>query len=926
MIDKLAQRLDRHTSMAVAAIGLVTALLVVPFLTMAPTQSASTEPGGDIFTARDLVDESFASSIRDGFFIVEAVDGDMLTADNIRALAAASEQLRNDPDIGPALLSFFESETATEVRGPLSLADFVVKELDTAGVALADADDAAVKEAGAAIIERYGEANQLLGLSTQSSIDGNGTWTVPAVTMLVFSDNNVLGLDSQAVNLGGGTEGEEYDRSIQTVLRSAPGLQVHGVAIDVNLTSQEQGAVAGPFIGFTILAVLLIVGLTFRSYWVLSVVSVALITLIVWLKGISNLLGLEDDLVLSLIVPIAMISFGVDFAIHSIGRYREERSLGLEARAAYRTSTSAITGALLLALASGVAAFLSNVVSGIESIIQFGVGAAIALTAAYLLLGVIAPLVIARIEASVPPPAPGRRSTIARLAGALATTSLTMAAVLMLVFVLPWLGVVLGLLTLVLGIVAPLALQRRKVDTNGPTAGSVPVAEAASALAGPLGSGMAAVARKRWIVLPAALALSGAASVLAAQVPAEFDVNDFFAADTDFVVGLDQLDAHVGERSGEPALVYVESDLTDPSALASRQNRLGEIRELDSEFLAKSDGQTAVEAPLFEVFDAAWDSPVMANLVLAETGVELTDTNSDGIPDTTEQINALFAVASATGVPLDEARLLLTPDAVQTAVLFVDDNPDRTIFELGLVNSRDQASLAEARSLLEPITERISQDAGGTFVQVTGGPFVREASLQATNDALQTSLPIAVVLCFIVAAVALRSLRYGLASIVPILMVVSWLYAVMELAGYNINIVTATIAAVSVGIGIDFAIHFIARYREELERLGDRTEAVAAAGNGTGVALVASAMSSSVGFGILALAPMPLFAAYGLLTALMIMMALTATLVVLPSLLMFITTDDRPVAASPENDVHLDLSERDHSSTRSSHLVHSSLP
>jgi uncharacterized protein len=146
-----------------------------------------------------------------------------------------------------------------------------------------------------------------------------------------------------------------------------------------------------------------------------------------------------------------------------------------------------------------------------------------------------------------------------------------------------------------------------------------------------------------------------------------------------------------------------------------------------------------------------------------------------------------------------------------------------------------------------------------------------------------------------VAAIFLRSIRYGLASIVPILMVVAWLYAFMEVAGYSINLVTATIAAVSIGIGIDFAIHFIARYREELERTGDRATAVAITGEGTGLALVASAASSAVGFGILALAPMPLFAAYGLLTALMIVMALAATLVVLPSVLMLITRD-RPAA------------------------------
>jgi predicted RND superfamily exporter protein len=48
----------------------------------------------------------------------------------------------------------------------------------------------------------------------------------------------------------------------------------------------------------------------------------------------------------------------------------------------------------------------------------------------------------------------------------------------------------------------------------------------------------------------------------------------------------------------------------------------------------------------------------------------------------------------------------------------------------------------------------------------------------------------------------------------------------------------------------------------------------------------------------MALAPMPLFAAYGLLTALMIMMALVATLAVLPSMLMVVTADRVPAGVS----------------------------
>ena len=128
-------------------------------------------------------------------------------------------------------------------------------------------------------------------------------------------------------------------------------------------------------------------------------------------------------------------------------------------------------------------------------------------------------------------------------------------------------------------------------------------------------------------------------------------------------------------------------------------------------------------------------------------------------------------------------------------------------------------------------------------------------------------------------------------------------------AGYSINIVTATIAAVSIGIGIDFAIHFIVRYREELDRVGERMLAVRQAGEGTGSALLASAVSSAVGFGILAFAPMPLFAAYGFLTAVMIGMALVATLVVLPGILVMITTDTLGPDASPSA-VHADAGVR----------------
>lgn len=884
-------RIEQHAGRVLGVVALITALLVVPFLTMAPTESASTEPTGDVFTARDRVDESFVSSVKATFYIAEHESGDLLRAEPLRALLEANDGLRADPIVGPTLFTYFDVELGREVTGLATLAELVDAELAESG-GLATATDAEVKAAGAALIDRFGEASDLLNLSTQSSMNADGDWVVPAVAMPVLSDNEVLGFGNVSVNLGGGTEVEEYDRSVQELLRAADGFQVNGVAIDVNLTSQEQGAVAGPFIGLTILAVLLIVGLTFRSYWVIATVSVALIFLIVWLKGISNLLGLKDDLVLSLIVPIAMVSFGVDFAFHAIGRYREERAEGRTARVAYGTGLTAVAGALVLALTSDAAAFLSNLTSGIESINQFGLGAGVALAAAFLLLGIVSPLVIARIEAMVPAPTSGRRSTVLRMVGSLGVAGLTMVSVLLLVFVLPWLGVLVSIVTLLIGLVLPVVVQRRKLAAGDTAVGDLSVSEQASFLAAPLGRAIAAVASRPALVLPAAIALSAVAAVFAVRVPAEFDVDDFFAADTDFVVALDQLETHVGERGGEPAILYVEGDLADPSNLAAVSESIDVLRSTPTEVLSSDADGLRIASGVFSVFEATWDSPVMSDLVEEQTGAVLTDANNDRIPDTAEQVRALIGVASQIGVPLDAEHSLLIPDEVNSAVaLGAEGELSRTRFELALVDSQSQASVVAARELLEPIAATISADLGGTFVQVTGSPFIREASLDATNNALQTSLPIALLLCLAVASVFLRSIRYGLASIVPIVMVIAWLYAFMEIAGYRINLVTATIAAVSVGIGIDFAIHFIARYREELARRGLRSEAVRVAGEGTGVALVASAFSSAIGFGILALAPMPLFAAYGLLTALMIVMALVATLLVLPSLLMVITCD-----------------------------------
>ena len=221
---------------------------------------------------------------------------------------------------------------------------------------------------------------------------------------------------------------------------------------------------------------------------------------------------------------------------------------------------------------------------------------------------------------------------------------------------------------------------------------------------------------------------------------------------------------------------------------------------------------------------------------------------------------------------------------------------DVTVFSVEVPGTREQSVVTAAREALEEDLQVLDRAPSITFSGVTGSPFTREASLDGTSRALNVALPIAAVLCFLVVLVVMRSLRYAIVTIVPIGLVVAWLYAFMYLAGFALNFVTAITAAVSIGIGVDYAIHFTLRFREELARVGEKLEAVRQATQGTGVALVASAASSMVGFIIMSFAPMPIFASYGVLTAVMIGLAAIASLVVLPSLLVMVAQVPTPSA------------------------------
>jgi len=129
------------------------------------------------------------------------------------------------------------------------------------------------------------------------------------------------------------------------------------------------------------------------------------------------------------------------------------------------------------------------------------------------------------------------------------------------------------------------------------------------------------------------------------------------------------------------------------------------------------------------------------------------------------------------------------------------------------------------------------------------------------------------------------SFKIAFIAILPSILSVSVVLGSMGLFGIPLDIMTITIAAISVGIGVDDSIHYIHRYRQEIQVDGDALAAIYRSHSSVGRAMFYTSVIIVVGFSILALSNFIPSILFGLLTGLSMVMALAANLTLLPLLL-----------------------------------------
>ena len=125
-----------------------------------------------------------------------------------------------------------------------------------------------------------------------------------------------------------------------------------GVAIDGDITFEEAATQSAPFIFLAVGLIVLLVAVVHRSFWSAAIVAAGLSATTLAYYGTAALIGLKmGSLLLAFIVPIAMISFGVDFYIHGVGRVREMQvEHGMGVKKAYPAGLTAVFTAMFLAV------------------------------------------------------------------------------------------------------------------------------------------------------------------------------------------------------------------------------------------------------------------------------------------------------------------------------------------------------------------------------------------------------------------------------------------------------------------------------------------------------------------------------------------------------------------------------------------------
>jgi len=254
----------------------------------------------------------------------------------------------------------------------------------------------------------------------------------------------------------------------------------------------------------------------------------------------------------------------------------------------------------------------------------------------------------------------------------------------------------------------------------------------------------------------------------------------------------------------------------------------------------------------------------------------LPDTRTDPIADKTLTDRSVIGVVlnQAQSSSRDDFDAMISPD-LKEFQLSIMGRSDSSMF----VTKYEKRLVDAAKELFpdnDPYIEKIS---------IAGyAPSVTELMNLISTSQIK-SIGLAFVFVFIVTFFIFRSVLGGLYAILPLVLTVVANFATMWLLGWNITTGTMLVASIAIGIGVDYTIHFLERYKIQLRNGDDLVEAYINTLATSGKAIIVNALSVSFGFLVLMASDFVSNIAMGILMAGTMVYSALGALMLLPSLI-----------------------------------------
>jgi predicted RND superfamily exporter protein len=156
--------------------------------------------------------------------------------------------------------------------------------------------------------------------------------------------------------------------------------------------------------------------------------------------------------------------------------------------------------------------------------------------------------------------------------------------------------------------------------------------------------------------------------------------------------------------------------------------------------------------------------------------------------------------------------------------------------------------------------------------------------LQSLFDSQIKTLALVLLVVAVMFLILFRSIKIAIIALIINIVPVSIVFGIMGWLGIALDIMTITIAAISIGIAVDNTIHYIHRFVDEFSKDGDYIGSVQRSGSSIGSAMYYTSLTIMIGFSILTLSNLLPTIYFGLLTMVVMVSALLADIILLPRL------------------------------------------